>query len=212
LLESLNHVIARHPETTFVCVHFANNAEELEWVDASLSRYPNMRADLAARIPEIGRHSPDQVRRLFLKHQDRIFFGTDFQVYNRLILGSSGNEPPPHGRGRRGLFRQGMALAGDARPELGAHDAHSRRLEDQFHRPALCRAVLRKVYFDNARKLLAGALPPPSVQARRLSRDLDLEGHFDDALWQTANQSKCEMRIPLSAVSETLPPPERAGG
>ena len=47
-------------------------------------------------------------------------------------------------------------------------------------------AVLRKVYFDNARKLLAGALPPPSVQARRLSRDLDLEGHFDDALWQTA--------------------------
>jgi predicted TIM-barrel fold metal-dependent hydrolase len=27
LLESLNRVIARHPETTFVCVHFANNAE-----------------------------------------------------------------------------------------------------------------------------------------------------------------------------------------
>jgi predicted TIM-barrel fold metal-dependent hydrolase len=40
LLESLNRVIARHPETTFVCVHFANNAEELEWVDASLSKLP----------------------------------------------------------------------------------------------------------------------------------------------------------------------------
>ena len=34
LLEALNRVIARHPETTFVCVHFGNNAEELEWVDA----------------------------------------------------------------------------------------------------------------------------------------------------------------------------------
>ena len=78
--EALNRVIARHPETTFVCVHFANNAEELDWVDASLSRHPNMMADLAARIPEIGRHDPDAVRRLFLKHQDRIFFGTDFQV------------------------------------------------------------------------------------------------------------------------------------
>ena len=60
LLEALNRVIARHPKTTFVCVHFANNAEELDWVDQSLSRYPNMMADLAARIPEIGRHDPGQ--------------------------------------------------------------------------------------------------------------------------------------------------------
>ena len=43
LLESLNRVIARHPETTFVCVHFANNSEELDWVDASLSKYPSLR-------------------------------------------------------------------------------------------------------------------------------------------------------------------------
>ncbi len=91
-----NRVIARHPKTTFVCVHFANNAEELDWVDASLSRYPNMMADLAARIPEIGRHDPDKVRRLFLKHQDRILFGTDFMVYNRLILGPAAtNRRPP---------------------------------------------------------------------------------------------------------------------
>src|SRR5260221_829465 len=95
LLEALNRVIARHPKTTFVCVHFANNAEELDWVDESLSSHPNMMLDLAARIPEIGRHDPDQVRRLFLKHQDRILFATDFQVLDRLILGSSGNEPPP---------------------------------------------------------------------------------------------------------------------
>src|SRR2546430_13504458 len=30
LLAALNRVIARHPETTFVCVHFANNAEDLD--------------------------------------------------------------------------------------------------------------------------------------------------------------------------------------
>ena len=78
-----------------MCVHFANNPEELEWVDASLTRFPNMRADLAARIPELGRHDPERLRRLFIKHQDRILFATDFQVYQKLILGSSGNEPPP---------------------------------------------------------------------------------------------------------------------
>ncbi|MBI3415487.1 MAG: amidohydrolase family protein [Verrucomicrobia bacterium] len=84
LLAALERVIERNPKTTFVCVHFANNAEDIDWVDQMLDRHPNMNADLAARIPELGRHDPDQVRRLFLKHQDRIFFGTDFQVYDRL--------------------------------------------------------------------------------------------------------------------------------
>src|SRR2546430_17466136 len=65
LLAALNRVIARYPETTFVCVHFANNAEDLDWVDQSLDKYPNMMADLAARIPEIGRNDPEKVRRLF---------------------------------------------------------------------------------------------------------------------------------------------------
>ncbi|MEQ2010417.1 MAG: amidohydrolase family protein, partial [Limisphaerales bacterium] len=95
ILASLDRVIERHPKTTFVCVHFANNAEDLDWVERALDRRPNMMADLAARIPEIGRHDPEKVRRLFTKHQDRIVFATDFQVYDRLILGSSGNEPPP---------------------------------------------------------------------------------------------------------------------
>jgi predicted TIM-barrel fold metal-dependent hydrolase len=200
LLESLNRVIARHPETTFVCVHFANNAEELEWVDASLSRYPNMRADLAARIPEIGRHNPDQVRRLFLKHQDRIFFGTDFQVYNRLILGSSGNEPPPTDEDAGVFFAKEWRWL-ETRDQNWEHMTPIQG-DWKISSIGLPAAVLRKVYFDNARKLLAGALPPPVLQARRLSRDLDLEGHFDDALWQTAKP----VRIEQSARDGTARP------
>src|SRR5215472_12659506 len=38
LLAALERVVARHPETTFVCVHFGNNAEDLDWVDAQLDR------------------------------------------------------------------------------------------------------------------------------------------------------------------------------
>jgi hypothetical protein len=133
LLESLNRVIARHPKTTFVCVHFGNNAEEPEWVDAALSKYPNMLADLAARIPEIGRHDPATIRKLFLKHQDRILFATDFQVYDRLILGSSGNEPPANRCRCGGFLRQRMALAGNARPQLGAHDAYPGKLDNQLN-------------------------------------------------------------------------------
>jgi hypothetical protein len=77
-------------------VHFGNSAEELEWVDQELAQHPNLMVDLAARIPEIGRHDPQQVHELFIKYQDRILFGTDFQSLERLmILGSSGNEAPP---------------------------------------------------------------------------------------------------------------------
>ncbi len=139
LLESLNRVIARHPETTFVCVHFANNAEELDWVEASLGRYQNMMADLAARIPEIGRHDPEQVRRLFLKYQDRILFGTDFQVVfdnPRLILGSSGNEPPPADADAEVFFAKEWRWLETRDRDWAAHDADPGRLDHQFHRPA----------------------------------------------------------------------------
>ena len=95
LLEALDRVIARHPKTTFVCVHFANNAEDIDWVDRKLEEHPNMNADLAARIPELGRHDTDRLRRLFIKHQDRIFFATDFQVARKLTLGSSGDQEQP---------------------------------------------------------------------------------------------------------------------
>ncbi len=54
LLAELERVVARHPETTFVCVHFGNNAEDLDWVDAQLDRHPNMMVDIAASRPREG--------------------------------------------------------------------------------------------------------------------------------------------------------------
>jgi predicted TIM-barrel fold metal-dependent hydrolase len=184
LLESINRVVARHPETTFVCVHFGNNAEELEWVDASLDRYPNLRVDLAARIPEIGRHDPAQVRRLFLKHQDRILFGTDFMVYDRLILGSSGSEPPPTDADAEVFYAKEWRWL-ETRDENWPHMTPIQG-DWKISSIGLPAAVLRKIYFDNARKLLAPALPQPVMQARRLSQDFDLDGRLDNPLWATA--------------------------
>ena len=107
LLEALNRVVGRHPHTTFVCVHFANNAEELDWVADSLTCHPNMNVDLAARIPELGRHDPGKVHDMFVKFQDRILFGTEFQsLQSKMILGSSGNEPPPTDADAEVFFRK----------------------------------------------------------------------------------------------------------
>lgn len=190
LLEALNRVIARHPQTTFVCVHFANAAEELDWVDGSLSRYPNMMADLAARIPELGRHPPDQVRRLFEKHQDRILFGTDFMVYDRLILGSSGKEPPPTDADAEVFFAKEWRWL-----ETRDRDwEHMTPIQGDWTISSigLSAPVLRKVYFDNARRVLGRSLPLPVVRARRISQDFAPDGRLDEPVWRTATPAMIE--------------------
>jgi predicted TIM-barrel fold metal-dependent hydrolase len=76
LLESRNHVIARHPKTQFMALHVGNFAENLANVSENLDRFPNMTVDIAARIGELGRQ-PRTARDFFDKYQDRILFGTD---------------------------------------------------------------------------------------------------------------------------------------
>ncbi len=208
LLEALNRVIARHSKTTFVCVHFANNAEELDWVDQSLSRYPNMMADLAARIPEIGRHDPRKVRELFVKHQDRIFFATDFQVYDRLILGSSGNEPPPTDADAEVFFAKEWRW-------LETRDlnwAHMTPIQGDWSISSigLSSAVLRKIYFDNARKLLVRCLPSPVLEARHVSHDFEIDGSIAQPLWKTAQPALLEQRSADGEVVPGLATPVRA--
>ncbi len=184
LLEALSRVMERHPKTIFVSVHFGNNAEELDWVDQALTRHPNLRVDLAARIPELGRHDPAKVRRLFLKHQDRILFGTDFQVYDRVILGSSGKEPPPTDADAEVFFAKEWRWL----ETTDRNWPHMTPIQGDWTISAigLPAAVQRKVYFDNARQLLVRSLPAPRLISRRISQDLEMHAAVGHPLWQTA--------------------------
>ncbi len=95
LLDELERVIAKHPKTTFISVHFGNDAEDLGYVDRLLDRHPNLMIDTAARLGEIGRHPAGEVRAFFVKHRKRIVFGTDLGLTKRMImLGSVGRENP----------------------------------------------------------------------------------------------------------------------
>lgn len=76
LLEQRNHVIAKHPRTTFIAPHVANWPENLDAVSAWLDQYPNMYVEFGAREAELGRQ-PRRARKFFLDYQDRILFGTD---------------------------------------------------------------------------------------------------------------------------------------
>ena len=184
LLAALNRVIERHPQTTFVCVHFANNAEDLDWVEHALDTHPNMLADLAARIPELGRHEPERVRRLFTKHADRILFATDFMIYDKLILGSGGDADKPTDDDALTFYSKCWRWLETAdrdwphmTPIQGDWTINSIQLPPD---------VLRKIYFDNAHRLLARSLPLPVMKATRISRDLTPDGKLDEPEWRQA--------------------------
>ena len=76
LLRARNEVIRRHPGTQFIAAHVAGNPEDLATVSQWLDDLPNLHVEIASRIGELGRQ-PYTSRRFFLKHQDRILFGTD---------------------------------------------------------------------------------------------------------------------------------------
>jgi len=96
LMAAQERVVRRHAGTTFLLIHMGNNAEDLDYVDRLLDEAPNVYTDISARVPEFGRHPADKVRAFFIKHQDRILFGSDLVVSGdgALQLGSvSGTEP-----------------------------------------------------------------------------------------------------------------------
>lgn len=76
LLRQRDRVFARHPRTTFVAAHVAEHPEKLSYVSGLLDRFRNVYVDIGARCAELGRQ-PYTAREFFLKHSDRILFGTD---------------------------------------------------------------------------------------------------------------------------------------
>jgi predicted TIM-barrel fold metal-dependent hydrolase len=145
LVDAFDRVVARHPRTQFIAVHFGLNAENLSAVGERLDRYPNLHVDTAARIGELGRQ-PRTARAFFLKHQDRILFGTDAVPH--------GDDTPQQVFGDRLYeiyFRffetddEYFDYAPAAVPPQGRWQIYGLNLPE---------AVLRKVYHDNAARLL----------------------------------------------------------
>lgn len=208
VLEQFLHVIEKHPETTFVGVHFANNPEDIDWVDRNFDKYPNMMGDLAARIPEIGRHDPEKLRALFVKHQDRLLFGTDFQVWNRMVLGSAGDDERPTDYDALVFYRKCYRfMETDDRDWKHMTPIQGNWTIDSIDLPP---EVQRKVYFDNARKLLAEHYPAPTLKAVRAREDFELDGKLDEAVWAKAPIARVEYSLQESDPRPDLSTTARA--
>lgn len=152
LLAQRDKVIRAHPKTIFLGIHLANNPEDLKYVDKLLDSCPNLHVDISARLGEIGRHPVEEARAFFIKHQDRILFGSDFIVSPRgMQLGSVSKAPPTH--------KDAVRFYADHRHFLETADRnidHPTPSQGPWKINAinLPRSVLSKLYQGNSEKLI----------------------------------------------------------
>jgi predicted TIM-barrel fold metal-dependent hydrolase len=76
LVAERNRMFRRHPKTTFIAAHFAYHANDLTRMGKLFDEMPNVYTEVGAILAELGRQ-PRAAHAFFVKYQDRILFGKD---------------------------------------------------------------------------------------------------------------------------------------
>jgi predicted TIM-barrel fold metal-dependent hydrolase len=140
LVNERNNLFKRHPKTRFIAAHFGWHASDLKRAAAMLDACPNVVTEVGAVLYEIGRQ-PRAAHDFFVKYQDRILFGKDsFQP----------NEYPYYWR----VFETRDEYFDYYRSYHAFWKLYGIDLPD---------AVLKKVYRDNAARVVKG-LPKERAQ------------------------------------------------
>lgn len=133
LIRQQHNIIRKHPKTNFIAAHFGWYANDLDHLGKLLDSFPNMYIEFGAVIAELGRQ-PRAAKQFFEKYQDRILFGKDswvpaeYTTYFRVL--ETTDEYFPYHKKYHAYWRMyGMGLSD---------------------------AVLKKVYYKNALKLIPG--------------------------------------------------------
>jgi predicted TIM-barrel fold metal-dependent hydrolase len=133
LMKERNNLFRRHPKTPFVAAHFGWHANDLARAAAMLDAFPNVVTEVGAILYDLGRQ-PRAARDFFIEYQDRILFGKDsFQP----------EEYPYYWR----VFETKDEYFDYYRDYHAFWKLYGMDLPD---------AVLKKLYYQNARRLLKG--------------------------------------------------------
>jgi len=133
LMAERNHLFASHPKTTFIVAHLGWHGNDLERLGKLFDRFPNLYADNAAVLAELGRQ-PYSAHDFLVKYQDRVLFGKDiyspqeYTYYFRAM--ETRDEYFEYYRKRHAFWR-----------------IYGFQLPDE---------VLKKIYYQNALKLVPG--------------------------------------------------------
>ena len=124
--------LRENPKTTFIACHFANCSYDLDIIGRLLGTYDNMYADISARYAETAA-VPRYTKRFYEKYQDKLVYGTDM-----------GTDP--------NMYQLTFRI-------LESEDEHfyDRNISSyhwSFNGLGLSDEVLKKIYSDNAKKIL----------------------------------------------------------
>jgi predicted TIM-barrel fold metal-dependent hydrolase len=151
LWKQTERLITRHPGTTFLLIHLGLS-EDLDYMEKLLDAHPNVHVDTSARVPEFGRHPVDKLQRFFTKFQDRILFGTDLAVSpDHWQLGSVSETPVGFEDAVKFYQAHFRFFETDLKNIDHPTPIQGRWKVNAIHLPP---AILRKIYYDNAEKLI----------------------------------------------------------
>jgi len=132
-LSHFANAVAKHPKTIFIACHLANQVTDLSKLGRLLDKYPNLYADLAARYGEIA-PVPRYAKAFIEKYNKKLLYGTD-------------NYP-------------GRQMYEDTFRVLQTRNEHFYIFDYNYHWAlyglGLSNKTLKKIYLDNAEKILYG--------------------------------------------------------
>jgi predicted TIM-barrel fold metal-dependent hydrolase len=133
MIDILENAVKRHPNTVFIACHYANCSYDLTRLGEIFDKYPNIYADNAARYAETA-PIPRFVAEFYKKYQDRIVYGTD--------MGFDKN-----------MYKVTFRILESLDEHFYAYDQFGYHWS--LYGLGLSDEVLKKVYRDNALKLLS---------------------------------------------------------
>lgn len=84
LMRARDHVLEKHPKLHMIGAHLGSLEYDVAVLAARLDRYPNFAVDISARLTDLVTQDSAKVREFFLKYQDRLLFGTDMVLRQKL--------------------------------------------------------------------------------------------------------------------------------
>ena len=135
MIRILENTVKKHPHTLFVACHLANCCYNLNIIGNLLDKYPNLSIDISARYAELA-PIPRAAKEFFTRYQDRIVYGTDMGM-------------------DLSMYRTTFRILQTADEHFYDHERFS------YHWPLygldLPPEVLKKIYHDNAQKIIGGS-------------------------------------------------------